>query len=61
SWADCPVDGPVLVQTSAHGHVDPAVLDGDVVRWPTPRRRVAPGQSVVFYEDDEVVGGALAR
>ena len=61
SWADCPVDGPVLVQTSAHGHVDPAVLDGDVVRWPAPRRRVAPGQSVVFYEGDEVVGGALAR
>ena len=61
SWADCSVDGPVLVQTSAHGHVNTAVLDGDVVRWPAPRRRVAPGQSVVFYEGDEVVGGALAR
>ena len=30
------------------------------VRWAEPQRRVAPGQSVVAYEGDEVVGGGLA-
>jgi len=35
-------------------------LVGDEVRWATPHRRVAPGQSVVFYEGDEVTGGATA-
>jgi tRNA-specific 2-thiouridylase len=68
-WADRPAWGDVLVQTSAHGTVQAASIrpvDGDedqgvVVRWARPQRRVAPGQSVVFYEDDEVLGGALAR
>jgi tRNA-uridine 2-sulfurtransferase len=36
-------------------------VDGDVLlRWVEPRRRVAPGQSVVLYEGDEVVGSATA-
>ncbi len=56
------------VQTSAHGAADPAEVgvatEGGpgrwLVRWATPRRRVAPGQSVVFYEGDEVVGGGTA-
>lgn len=61
SWADAPVDGMVLVQTSAHGSSDPAVLDGDVVRWAEPHMKVAPGQSVVFYDGDEVLGGSIAR
>ncbi len=60
SWADGPVDGMLLVQTSAHGSSDPAVLDGDLVRWSEPHMRVAPGQSVVFYEADQVLGGATA-
>jgi len=61
SWADGPVVGRVLVQTSAHGSCDPAVLDDGVVRWAEPRPRVAIGQSVVFYDGDQVLGGSIAR
>jgi tRNA-specific 2-thiouridylase len=32
-----------------------------VVRWAEPQRRVAPGQTVVAYVGDEVVGGGIAR
>ena len=34
--------------------------DGDVLVWRRPQRRVAPGQSVVLYHDDVVVGGGTA-
>jgi len=61
SWADGPVVGRVLVQTSAHGSCDPAVLDDGVVRWAEPRPRVALGQSVVFYDGDQVLGGSISR
>ena len=50
----------VLVQTSAHGHVTPATYDDGVVTFSTPIRRVAPGQSVVLYDGDEVLGGGVA-
>lgn len=65
-WAAGVVEGPALVQCSAHGRALPArldpVADGDVlVRWDAPQRRVAQGQSVVFYDGDRVVGGGLAR
>jgi tRNA U34 2-thiouridine synthase MnmA/TrmU len=30
------------------------------VRFDRPERRVAPGQSVVLYVGDEVVGGGIA-
>lgn len=59
-WADGPVDGSVLVQTSAHGEPVAAVLVSGAVHWEAPYRRVAPGQSVVFYDGDVVLGGALA-
>ncbi len=75
-WADGPVEGSVEVQTSAHGkpvvatieaheeHGDPEtkpVADDELtIRWSSPQRRVAPGQSVVLYEGDEVVGGGIA-
>lgn len=49
-----------LVQTSAHGRPARARLDGAVLRWDEPRPRVAPGQSVVLYDGDVVVGGAIA-
>lgn len=60
-WVGEPVTGPVLVQVSAHGEVRPGVLDGTTVRWSRPERRVAPGQAVVFYRGDEVLGGGTAR
>ncbi len=59
---DGPVTGEVLVQTSAHGRPQPAVVDGDVLVWRQPQRRVAPGQSVVCYDrsDTFVVAGGTA-
>ena len=61
-WMDGPTDGPVLVQTSAHGAPAAATIDesGAAVNWSEPRRKVAPGQSVVAYLDDTVVGGGTA-
>ena len=61
-WMDGPTDGPVMVQTSAHGAAETATVDpaGTAVRWAEPRRRVAPGQSVVAFVQDIVVGGGTA-
>ncbi len=60
AWVDGPVTSTVQAQCSAHGSPAPAVVDGDHLRWLEPRRRVAPAQSVVLYDGDEVVGSALA-
>ena len=65
AWAAGPEAGEVRVQVSAHGRAHPAAVVDDgrgsvVVRWAQPQRRVAPGQSVVAYVDDEVVGGGTA-
>jgi tRNA-specific 2-thiouridylase len=62
TWADLPYAGEVRVQCSAHGAALPAWFDGHQLRWHEPQRRVAPGQSVVFYDpsDRYVLGGALA-
>jgi tRNA-specific 2-thiouridylase len=40
-----------------------SLLDDTTVRvdWAEPQRRVAPGQSVVLYAGDEVVGGGVVR
>jgi tRNA-uridine 2-sulfurtransferase len=64
TWVDGPVDGDVLVQCSAHGRALPAAIVGASggaveVAWDEPQRRVAPGQSVVFYDrtDTMVLGG----
>ena len=51
---------PVLVQTRAHGDPVPGRLDGRRVRLAAPTTRVAPGQVVALYDDDELVGGGLA-
>jgi len=63
-WSAAPVDGRVLVQCSAHGAPLPAtvaIVGIDAVRvvLDEPQRRVAPGQSVVLYEGDEVLGGGI--
>jgi len=59
-WHDGPVAGAVSAQCSAHGTPVDAVVAGTVVRFAEPHRRVAPGQSVVVYRGDEVVGGGTA-
>ena len=59
-WVGGPVHGRILVQTSAHGSARWAVVDSGEVCWEEPHRRVAPGQSVVFYEGEEIAGGGLA-
>ncbi|HEV7762173.1 MAG TPA: tRNA 2-thiouridine(34) synthase MnmA [Acidimicrobiales bacterium] len=65
-WAAGPVDGPVTAQCSAHGAPRPAQVTtatatatAATLRFDRPERRVAPGQSVVLYQGDEVVGGGL--
>ena len=67
TWSADPVLGRVLVQTSAHGPTSAArasaAPDGALtLRWDVPRRRVAPGQSVVLYDDGDayVLGGGIA-
>ncbi len=64
-WAHEPVQGDLLVQSSAHGRPVPATVapEGDggaVVHFAEPQRRIAPGQSVVLYRDDLVAGGGIA-
>ena len=59
--------GAVDVQTSAHGTPAAAIVTGAdpvagtaEVRWERSRPRVAPGQSVVVYRGDVVLGGGVA-
>jgi tRNA-specific 2-thiouridylase len=65
-WSDAPVEGPCLVQCSAHGEPRRAtveVVDAHhaTVHWDEPQRRVAPGQSAVFYDGDTVLGGGIVQ
>jgi tRNA-specific 2-thiouridylase len=65
SWVAGFLEGDVRVQCSAHGktqiaHVTEAAA-GMHVKWAEPQRRIAPGQSVVFYDldDQRVLGGGI--
>ncbi|MET0904135.1 MAG: tRNA 2-thiouridine(34) synthase MnmA [Acidimicrobiales bacterium] len=60
-WIADPVPGSLVAQTSAHGTTRPCRVDGDTVRFDSPQRRVAPGQTVVLYAGDVVVAGGIAR
>jgi tRNA-specific 2-thiouridylase len=63
TWvAGLPEEGEALeVQMSAHGEAVPAWWSKDgTVTTAVPVRKVAPGQSVVLYRGDAVVGGAIA-
>jgi tRNA-specific 2-thiouridylase len=63
-WVGEPVEGPFVVQCSAHGRTASATLDldehGPLIRWAEPEKKVAPGQSVVLYVGDAVVAGGTA-
>ena len=58
-WVDKPYLGNVDVQASAHGRTSPARVTS-TVDWVDPHVKVAPGQSLVFYDGDLVVGSAIA-
>ena len=60
TWVDAPVGGAVFAQCRAHDDAVAARVDGDTVRFDEPHWRIAPGQSVVLYRGDEVVGGGIA-
>ncbi len=65
TWAaSAPPEGAsVLVQCSAHGEPLAATSHdaGALIRFAEPARRVAPGQSVVLYDGDVVLGGGTAK
>ena len=67
AWTDAPVAGRMRAQCSAHGATATAITtfagpDTVEVAWDTPQRRVAPGQSIVFYDESDqiVLGGGIA-
>lgn len=59
---DCP-DGPLEVEAKIRYSAKPApavvtvVEDKAIVKFKEPQRAITPGQAVVFYQDDLVVGG----
>lgn len=60
AWVGLPEGGPLLAQVSAHGSPRPCRVEGTSISFDEPVRRVAPGQSVVLYDGDIVVGGGIA-
>ena len=65
TWSARPEWGTALVQTRAHGSaVEADIAAGQAasasVTWSTPQFRVAPGQAVVFYRGDRVLGSGTA-
>jgi tRNA-specific 2-thiouridylase len=60
TWVDREPNGRVLVQSSAHGRVTPAAYRDGTVTFAELVRRIAPGQSVVLYDGDRVLGGGVA-
>ena len=55
----------ILVQGSAHGERSAGTItvtgDTAVIAWSRPTRRISPGQTVVFYDSDDMVvlGGGI--
>jgi tRNA-specific 2-thiouridylase len=63
TWTHRPLEpgARIHVQTSAHGDPQPATYEGEgAVVLLHPSRRVAPGQTVALYRDDEVAGAGIA-
>ena len=56
-----PLDRELVgAQVRAHGELHECTIGEDLVNWAAPQPRVAPGQIVVFYRDDVVIGGGIA-
>lgn len=49
----------VMAQYRAHGDPVSASLDGPSLVFDQPQEAVAPGQTIAFYDEEEVLGGAL--
>ena len=54
-----PPDGRVGAQYRAHGETVGARISGDTVTFDEAQEAVASGQTVSFYDGDEVLGGAI--
>ena len=57
-WIGEPVTDALDIQTSAHGHTARAKI-ADKIYWEKPHKKVASGQSTVFYKQDTVVGSGI--
>ncbi|HEY5889487.1 MAG TPA: tRNA 2-thiouridine(34) synthase MnmA [Acidimicrobiia bacterium] len=53
------VSGNVMAQYRAHGEAVSARIEGEVLHFEDRQRAIAPGQTVAFYYEDRVLGGAL--
>ena len=51
--------GNVTAQFRAHGEPVSAALHSDRLLFSQPQEAVSPGQTIAFYDDDRVLGGAL--
>jgi tRNA-specific 2-thiouridylase len=56
-----PAGTAVAAQASAHGSAFDATWDGKAACFVRPVRRPAPGQALVLYVGDEVLGGGTVR
>jgi tRNA-uridine 2-sulfurtransferase len=54
-----PIEGPVTAQYRAHGEPVPATVQPGHLTFDTPQEAVAPGQTIVFYQGERVLGGAI--
>jgi tRNA-specific 2-thiouridylase len=63
SWLRRPAEGEEMSARLRHrGALIPCRVEGDqalTVRFSAPARAIAPGQSIVFYAGDELLGGAV--
>ena len=65
AWSDEPAWGPVEVQCPRaprrrRGDLIPGSEERSTVVWDSDHERVAPGQAVVFYRGDRVLGSGTA-